>query len=214
MKPSSNRPVAFVLTATNHGSMLVNRNDFHSTRNGSYGVGYQLFKNSSFDPFGIDFALQLLEIGKPQYSEIGVPVPDYLSPSIFGSLEISKRASNEFIGQAIDYDKPQVTRSITTDSLGIARGDFIEIDFEGMELEALLGAEPTILRCLPRLLIEKIKSDEDRLPEMLNAWSYQLFPLGLNILAYTVQTRWPKKSMSDRSCQGAQRTKSKRTSRL
>ena len=249
MKTASKRPVAFVLTATNHGSMLVNRNDFHSTPNGGYGVGYQLFQNSSFDPFEIDFALQLLEIRKSQYGEgvvaidcganigahtvewaklmygwgevlaieaqervfyalagnitmnncfnaravwaavgaengeIGVPVPDYLSPSSFGSLEIRKRASNEFIGQAIDYDKPQVTRLMTIDSLGLGRVDFIKIDIEGMELEALLGAKETILRCLPSLLIEKIKSDEGRLSEMLIAWGYQLFPLGLNILA-------------------------------
>ena len=249
MKTTSKRPVAFVLTATNHGSMLVNRNDFHTTPNGGYGVGYQLFKNSSFDPFEIDFALQLLEIRKSQYGEgvvaidcganigahtvewaklmygwgevlaieaqervfyalagnitmnncfnaraiwaavgaengeIGVPVPDYLSPSSFGSLEIRKRASNEFIGQAIDYDKPQLTRLMTIDSLGLARVDFIKIDIEGMELEALLGAAETIRRCLPSLLIEKIKSDEDRLSEMLITWGYQLFSLGLNILA-------------------------------
>ena len=249
MQTPSKRPVAFVLTATNHGSMLVNRNDFHSTPNGGYGVGYQLFKNSSFDQFEIDFALQLLESRKSQYGEgvvaidcganigahtvewaklmygwgevlaieaqervfyalagnitmnncfnaraiwaavgaengeIGVPVPDYLSPSSFGSLEIRKRASNEFIGQAIDYDKPQLTRLMTIDSLGLARVDFIKIDIEGMEVEALLGAQETIVRCLPSLLIEKIKSDEGRLTEMLTAWGYKLFPLGLNILA-------------------------------
>jgi FkbM family methyltransferase len=249
MQTHAKRPVAFVLTATNHGSMLVNRNDFHTTSNGGYGVGYQLFKNSSFDPFEIDFVLQLLEIRKSQYGEgvvaidcganigahtiewaklmygwgevlaieaqerifyalagnitmnncfnaraiwaavgaengeIGVPVPDYLLPSSFGSLEIRQRASNEFIGQAIDYDKPQPTRLMTIDSLGLARLDFIKIDIEGMEVEALLGAQETIVRCLPSLLIEKIKSDESRLSEMLTAWGYKLFPLGLNILA-------------------------------
>jgi len=249
MKSSPQRPAAFVLTATNHGSMLVNRNDFHSTPNGGYGVGYQLFNNSSFDQFEIDFALQLLEIRKTQYGEgvvaidcganigahtiewaklmygwgevlaieaqerifyalagnitmnncfnaraiwaavgeengeIGVPVPDYLSPSSFGSLEIRKRASNEYIGQSINYDKLQTTRLLTIDSLKLARVDFIKIDIEGMEVEALLGAQETIIKCQPSLLIEKIKSDERRLTEMLLAWGYKLFPLGLNILA-------------------------------
>lgn len=249
MKSQSNRPVAFVLTATNHGTMLVNRNDFHANPNGGFGVGYQLFQNSSFDAFEIDFVLQLLQIRKSHYGEgvvaidcganigvhtvewakmmhgwgdvlafeaqervfyalagnitmnncfnaraiwaavgaengeIGVPVPDYLSPASFGSLEIRKQVSNEFIGQVINYDKPQVTRLVTIDSFELPRVDFIKMDIEGMEIEAMLGAEQTIRRCLPSLLIEKLKSDERRMSEMLVAWGYKLFPLGLNIIA-------------------------------
>ena len=206
MKSQSNRPVAFVLTATNHGTMLVNRNDFHANPNGGFGVGYQLFQNSSFDAFEIDFVLQLLQIRKSHYGEgvvaidcganigvhtvewakmmhgwgdvlafeaqervfyalagnitmnncfnaraiwaavgaengeIGVPVPDYLSPASFGSLEIRKQVSNEFIGQVINYDKPQVTRLVTIDSFELPRVDFIKMDIEGMEIEAMLGA--------------------------------------------------------------------------
>ena len=249
MKSQCNRPVAFVLTATNHGTMLVNRNDFHANPNGGFGVGYQLFQNSSFDAFEIDFVLQLLQIRKSHYGEgvvaidcganigvhtvewakmmhgwgdvlafeaqervfyalagnitmnncfnaraiwaavgaengeIGVPVPDYLSPASFGSLEIRKQVSNEFIGQVINYDKPQVTRLVTIDSFELPRVDFIKMDIEGMEIEAMLGAEQTIRRCLPSLLIEKLKSDERRMSEMLVAWGYKLFPLGLNIIA-------------------------------
>jgi hypothetical protein len=52
-----------------------------------------------------------------------------------------------------------------------------------MEVEALRGAQETIVRCRPSLLIEKIKSDETELTQMLTAWGYKLFPLGLNILA-------------------------------
>lgn len=56
------RPVAFVLAATDHGSMIVNRNDYHmidSTR--GYGVGYQLLSTSSFDANEVEFVLALLD---------------------------------------------------------------------------------------------------------------------------------------------------------
>ena len=98
-------------------------------------------------------------------------------------LEIRKRASNEFIGQTINYEKLQPTRLLTIDSLALARVDLIKIDIEGMEFEALMGAKETILRCLPSMLIEKIKSDEKQLSTQLREWGYKLFPLGLNILA-------------------------------
>lgn len=54
------RPSPFVLTSSNHGTMIVNRNDFRLTEKGGYGVGYQLLNTSSFDQEEIDFALALL----------------------------------------------------------------------------------------------------------------------------------------------------------
>ena len=60
MQVSCYRPVAFVLASTAHGSMILNRNDYQETPNGSFGVGYQLLKTSFFDPDEVDLALQLL----------------------------------------------------------------------------------------------------------------------------------------------------------
>lgn len=55
------RPIAFVLAASNHGPMIVNRNDLHMTDvNRGYGVGYQLLTTSQFDRTEIDMALALL----------------------------------------------------------------------------------------------------------------------------------------------------------
>jgi hypothetical protein len=55
------RPAPFVLLSSNHGTMIVNRNDYHSTGpNSGYGIGYQLFNTSSFDQQEIDFVLALL----------------------------------------------------------------------------------------------------------------------------------------------------------
>jgi FkbM family methyltransferase len=116
---------------------------------------------------------------------IRVPVPNYFSPSSFGSLEIKKSVHNEFIGQHIDYseEKTQLTEMRCIDSYGLPRLDFIKIDIEGMEMEALQGAQDTIARLKPQLMIEKIKSNEADISAFLTAHGYTIFPLGINMLA-------------------------------
>lgn len=55
------RPAPFVLVSSNHGTMIVNRNDYHMVdKENGYGVGYQLLNQSSFDQPEVDFALALL----------------------------------------------------------------------------------------------------------------------------------------------------------
>ena len=55
------RPIAYVLAATNHGSMIVNRNDHaEKGQDGVFGVGYQLLAHSSFDPVEVSLVLALL----------------------------------------------------------------------------------------------------------------------------------------------------------
>jgi methyltransferase, FkbM family len=116
---------------------------------------------------------------------IQVPIPNYFVPSSFGSLEIKQSEKNEFIGQNIDYteDKTSKTPLISIDSLFLKRLDFIKIDIEGMEMEALKGAQSTLEEQKPELLIEKIKSDEEELKQFLMKLNYKTFPLGGNILA-------------------------------
>lgn len=56
------RPIAFVLSASNHGSLIVNRNDQHLIKGkGGYGVGYQILTKSSFDPSEVGLALRMLD---------------------------------------------------------------------------------------------------------------------------------------------------------
>ena len=93
-----------------------------------------------------------------------IPHPNYFAPSSFGSLELRQRPSNEFIGQPIDYTNNTVLiRKMTLDELNLPRVDFIKIDIEGMEMEALAGARETIKKYRPILLIEKIKTDNRQL---------------------------------------------------
>jgi FkbM family methyltransferase len=117
--------------------------------------------------------------------EIAIPVPNYLMPSSFGSLELKQREKTEFIGQPIDYaaGPKQTVRLLTIDSLNLKRLDFLKLDVEGMELEALAGASETIQRCAPALLIEVIKSDKAEIAKRLDAWGYASVPMGLNVFA-------------------------------
>ncbi|GGX21028.1 hypothetical protein GCM10011282_28960 [Undibacterium macrobrachii] len=245
------RPIAFVIAATNHGSMLVNRHDYRLIEGGGYGVGYQLLNNSAFDPSEVDFVLQLLntrkEFGGPgvvaidcganigvhtiewakhmhgwgevisveaqerifyalagniamnncfnaraMWAAVGansgtiqVPAANHFVPSSFGSLEIRKTERTEFIGQTIDYSAQKTieTRLFAIDDLALPRIDFIKIDIEGMEMEALQGATESITRCKPQMMIEKIKSNEKQLTEFLKAKGYVIFGLGINLLA-------------------------------
>jgi len=244
------RPIAFVMVATNHGTMLVNRNDYRLVDGGGYGVGYQLLNTSSFDQGEIDLALALLQQRKTHFGGgvvaidcganigahtiewakamygwgevlaveaqerifyalagnitinncfnaraiwgavgaangiISVPQPNHMQPSSFGSLEIRKKESNEFIGQEIDYEDGATieTRLFSLDSLSLKRIDLIKIDIEGMEMEALLGAAESLRQFKPHLIIEKIKSKEVEIVPFLQNLGYKTFPMGINIL--------------------------------
>jgi FkbM family methyltransferase len=126
----------------------------------------------------------LKAVGK-EVADIDIPQPDYFKPSSFGSLEIKKSDSNEFIGQKIDYaaEKCRSVPLITIDSLSLERLDLIKIDIEGMEIDALEGAKKSIEKFLPILSIEKIKSDESALKKFLTSKGYKIYFMGINIVA-------------------------------
>jgi FkbM family methyltransferase len=245
------RKIGFVLTATEHGTMILNRFDFHGASDRTYGVGYQLLTNAIYEPFEVGNAVRLLAARRTHFGDgvvaldcganIGVhtlewarsmsgwgsviaieaqerifyalagnialnncfnaraifaavaatdgtmhvPTPDYLTPGSFGSLELKQADNNEFIGQAIDYSPAALTeiRTLAIDSLNLARLDLIKIDVEGMELEALDGARQTIGRCLPIVMIERVKTDQKALIAALIPYGYRLLQRELNMLA-------------------------------
>jgi FkbM family methyltransferase len=116
---------------------------------------------------------------------IKIPRPNYREPGSFGSLELRQRENNEFIGQEISYsdDSTSEVRALTLDSLTLTRIDLIKLDVEGMELEALQGAMNSIQRHHPILIVEFIKTDEAMLRALLEKNDYQIFKVGLNLLA-------------------------------
>lgn len=244
------RPSPFVILATSQGTLITNKNDYHmidATR--GYGVGWQLFNQSCFDPDEVGMALKLLNFRRKHFGDgvvgldcganlgvhtvewakamhgwgsaiaieaqeriyyalagniainncfnaraihgaigaedgvLDIPVPDYLQPASFGSLELRQTAKSEFIGQAIQPERNQRVRMLTIDSLQLQRLDFIKIDVEGMELEALAGGRASIEAHKPVMLIESIKTDKPVLIKFLEERNYKTFPLGINILA-------------------------------
>ncbi len=121
-------------------------------------------------------------------SEAGIlriPNPDYFTPSSFGSLELRRRAGNEFIGQAIDYaeDKMVPVQKMPLDALKLPRVDLIKIDVEGMELEVLEGAREILTVRRPILLVESIKAGREALCAFLGERGYHVVEAGINLLA-------------------------------
>jgi len=143
-----------------------------------YALAGNIAINNCFNALAVNAAVS------SETGTMAIPNPNYFLPSSFGSLELRQRPGNEFIGQPIDYaDNTVLVRTMTLDELNLPRLDFIKIDIEGMELEALAGGQATISKYRPILLIEKIKTDNRLLDQWLRDNGYQSMTLGINILA-------------------------------
>jgi FkbM family methyltransferase len=114
-----------------------------------------------------------------------MPTLDHLAPASFGSLELSKRADTEPIGQPVDYSESRMVdvRAVNLDSFNFPRLDLIKMDVEGMELDALAGAEKCIAKYHPMLLVESCKIDKDKLRAWLEYLGYSQFEFGMNLIA-------------------------------
>jgi FkbM family methyltransferase len=120
-----------------------------------------------------------------QAGTMKIPTPNYLAPASFGSLELRRRPTTQFIGQLIDYseDKMVDVRAVCLDSFNFPRLDLIKIDVEGMELEALAGGAKCIGTHHPIMLIESLKTDPDQLRTCLQTLGYTLIDFGMNLIA-------------------------------
>src|ERR1700750_1898856 len=67
---SMGRNLAFVLASSNHGTMIVNRNDYRmlDDRTG-YGVGFQILSAGSFDPTEVRLVLDLLTLRRKHHGD-------------------------------------------------------------------------------------------------------------------------------------------------
>jgi FkbM family methyltransferase len=245
------RKLGFVLAASSHGPLIVDRFDYNRDGDRLFGVGGEILEWSAFDPEEIDLLLGALRCRRQYFGDgvvlidcganIGVhtvecavemtgwgsvlaieaqerlyyalagnialnncfnaralhaavaaqdgtmrvPVPDYLQPGSFGSLELKPQGTAEFIGQNIDYsqDAMQEIRCVTLDSLALPRVDVIKLDVEGMEMEALAGAGQLVAKHRPILLVEWLKSPKADLEQVLAGFGYRVFETGKNFLA-------------------------------
>ena len=67
----TNKPIAFVLSATHHGTMIVNRNDYCGSMapGQGFGVGHQLLNYSQFDPPEINTVLSLPNLRRHYFGD-------------------------------------------------------------------------------------------------------------------------------------------------
>lgn len=124
-------------------------------------------------------------VGSTEHGEVAIPEPDYWQPASFGSFEVKPRKNTEYIGQCIDYEEPTSrVKALAIDAMGLLHLDLIKLDIEGMEVDALAGAEQTIRRCKPDLFIEVTKSDRREIDMKLRDMHYDtVAEIGMNILA-------------------------------
>lgn len=108
---------------------------------------------------------------------VDMPAPDYQLPGQFGGLALNGQAN---IGQAIPHTVP--VELVTIDSLDLRRVDFIKIDIEGMEVDALEGALKTIERTQPVMLIEHHIAGEANIRRFLAAIDYDAVTIGMNMV--------------------------------
>src|ERR1700690_2900174 len=63
------RTLAFVLAATEHGMMILNRFDYHRTATGAYGVGYNLLHDARYDPVEVSNAVNMLASRRAHFGD-------------------------------------------------------------------------------------------------------------------------------------------------
>jgi len=68
--PRADRKLAFVLAATDHGPMILNRFDYHVVdANRVYGVGIELLQSGAFSPAEINLSLSLLDLRRRYFGD-------------------------------------------------------------------------------------------------------------------------------------------------
>jgi FkbM family methyltransferase len=85
------RKTAFVLAASDHGTMIVNRLDYRMVdQRSGFGVGFQILEGAMFDPEEVDMALSLLDLRR-QYFGDGVVALDCGANIGVHTIEWAKR---------------------------------------------------------------------------------------------------------------------------
>jgi FkbM family methyltransferase len=113
---------------------------------------------------------------------IKIPIYDFGKPMSFGSVELGG-AQKEDIGQIPISDKSDIVTGICIDGMDLHQINFIKIDVEGMEIKVLKGAEKSINKFRPFILVEYLKSSQNELIDWFNLYNYNIYSgIGANYL--------------------------------
>ena len=108
---------------------------------------------------------------------IGMPVPDYCVPGQFGGLSLNGKGE---IGQS--FWTTANVRLLAIDDIDLPRVDFIKLDIEGMEPDALEGAYKTIEANKPFMLVEWIKCGKEPIEAFMATVGFDVVTIGMNML--------------------------------
>jgi FkbM family methyltransferase len=75
----------------------------------------------------------------------------------------------------------EMVATITLDSVGLEKCDFIKWDIEGYETRAINGAKETILRCRPKMIVEISDSHQKRAGSSMSELEALIGSLGYSI---------------------------------
>ena len=98
---------------------------------------------------------------------VTIPDVDYGKPQDFGMVRLDKRVSYPYD----QWTDPRVAKIIQIDELELARLDFIKLDVEGFECEALDGARESIHQYQPWIWVEYMLVGEQAIVDIITAIS-------------------------------------------
>lgn len=96
--------------------------------------------------------------------------PDYTQANNFGALELHPPTHSD--NAAMKFGGTESVRTMSIDSFD-EPVDFIKLDVEGMEVEALCGAARTIAKHRPIVFAETTKCDREKLAAIFDAHRYR-----------------------------------------
>ena len=108
-----------------------------------------------------------------------MPMVDLFKPANFGGLSVDPKMNADF--DHITGSESTPTTSI--DRIGMERLDFIKIDIEGMEIDALKGGIETIKRCKPIIFLEHAFTTKEILLDTVPGYNFVDFNGGDAIMA-------------------------------
>lgn len=105
-----------------------------------------------------------------------LPQVDYSKPFDFGTISIADNPKDT----AKDYLDDQMIHTISIDEMNLPRLDFIKLDIEGHEPQAIIGGINTIRKYRPLLWVEYFITGQDAIKECLtgiDGYSFHIIDL-------------------------------------
>jgi FkbM family methyltransferase len=96
-------------------------------------------------------------VGDGTVCRLHVQLPDYNQPNNFGGFEVMPAANSDNDDMHKSLMETIVCRAIDSYNETV---DFVKLDVEGMEIQALQGAKKTIAQSRPICFVEVLKSDK------------------------------------------------------